>query len=39
MKFGSWAKNLKDELDIICMGYIWPNPQESNAKTVLKVIN
>jgi hypothetical protein len=38
MKFGSWTKKLKDELERTGMAYICHNPQESNAKTLLKLI-
>jgi hypothetical protein len=38
MKLGSWAKNLKDELDKIVFGCIWQNPQESTANTLLKLV-
>jgi hypothetical protein len=38
LKFGSWAKKLREELDKIGLGYIWQYPQDNSVSRTCKII-
>jgi hypothetical protein len=38
MQIGSWAKNFKEEIERIGLGFIWHNPEGRNKIEICKII-
>ena len=39
MEFGSWAKELSEQLDKLGLGLMWHKPEEINVKTNVTTLN